>query len=68
VNETGNLIFTPTDKRYPKMIVAEMLQEAYENVCMDGSNEFSLTLGWTIEKDYLKTTFFRARFINWTPF
>jgi hypothetical protein len=53
VNETGNLIFTPTDKRYPKMIVAEMLQEAYEKVCMDGSNEFSLTLGWTIEKDYL---------------
>ncbi len=50
------------------MIVAEMLQEAYEKVCMDGSNEFSLTLGWTIEKDYLQTTFFRARFIDWTPF
>jgi hypothetical protein len=50
------------------MLVAEMVQEAYEKICEDGSNEFSLTLGWTVEKDYLSTTFFRARFITWTPY
>jgi hypothetical protein len=30
------------------MIVAEMSYEAYEKICMEGSYDFSLTLGWTL--------------------
>jgi hypothetical protein len=50
------------------MLVAEMSYEPYEKISNKGTNEFSLTLGWTIDENFLKSTFFRARFVNWTQF
>lgn len=38
----SKLLFIPSDKRYPTMIVAEISDEAFDKIYADDSNEFSL--------------------------
>ena len=68
LSEEKRLQFIPMDEWYPAMFVAEIWQEVYDKIKLEGGSQFSLNLDSKINEKFINSTFFKARLYDWTMF